>query len=186
MDSSIPPLLPFTSYSEWKLKMIAYLKRQGLYEVSIGLGNESYDNENDWINDGDRAFGAICLALSDSLYFLLVLLNTQDLWIKLDKTFSKNNEDHNSTLDITSSTTRVLYSKFLAATLSDQVVQDEDTVANIELRYTNPCNSNYLLDYSNFLSIHAPCMTIVLYYSLFIDIYRASTPIVAPLFHFHA
>ena len=37
MDSSIPLLTPFTSYSEWKLKMIASLKRWGLYEVSIGI-----------------------------------------------------------------------------------------------------------------------------------------------------
>ena len=69
MDSSIPLLT--TSYSKWKLKMIAYLKRRGLYEVSIGLGKESYENENDWLNDGDRAFGAICLALSPSLYYLI-------------------------------------------------------------------------------------------------------------------
>ena len=64
MDSSVPLLTPFTRYLEWKLKMIASLKRLGLYEVSIGLGKESYENENDWINDGDRAFGAIGLALS--------------------------------------------------------------------------------------------------------------------------
>ena len=44
MDSilSIPLLTPSTKYPEWKLKMIAYLKRQGLYEVSIGLGKEYY------------------------------------------------------------------------------------------------------------------------------------------------
>ena len=59
MDSSIPPLTPFTSYSEWKLKMIAYLKRRGLYEVSIGILRETYENENDWLNDIDRAFGSI-------------------------------------------------------------------------------------------------------------------------------
>ena len=48
MDSilSVPLLTPSTRYSKWKLKMIAYLKRQGLYEVSIGLGKESYKYEN--------------------------------------------------------------------------------------------------------------------------------------------
>ena len=51
--------------------MIAYLKRQALYEVSIGLGKESYENDNDWLNDGDRSFGAICLALSPSLRYLI-------------------------------------------------------------------------------------------------------------------
>ena len=70
MDSAIPPLTPFTSYSKWKLKMIAYIKRRGLYEVSIGIGRETYENENYWLNDGDRAFGTICLALDDILYYL--------------------------------------------------------------------------------------------------------------------
>ena len=50
----------------------------------------------------------------------------KDLWTKLDRTFGKHNEDHNSTLEITSSTTRVIYSKFSASTLFDKVVQDEE------------------------------------------------------------
>ena len=40
--------------------MIASLKRQGIYEVSIGIGKYSYKDENEWLNDGDRAYGAIC------------------------------------------------------------------------------------------------------------------------------
>ena len=112
MDSSVSLLNPFTSYSEWKLKMIASLKRQGLYEVSIRIGKESYDNENDWINDGDRSFGVTCMVLSPSLHYLIGSAEyPKDLWTKLDRTFGKHNEDHNSTLEITSSTTRVIYSK---------------------------------------------------------------------------
>ena len=96
--------------------------------MSIGLGKESYENKNDWINDGDRAFGAICLALSPSLYYLIIgsAEYPKEVWTKLDRTFGKNNEDHNSTLEITSSTTRVLHSKYSDSTLSDEVVQDED------------------------------------------------------------
>ena len=62
MDSilSVPLLTPSTRYSEWKSKMIASLKRQGLYEVSMGIGKESYEYEKYWLNDGDRAYGAIC------------------------------------------------------------------------------------------------------------------------------
>ena len=91
--------------------MIASLKRQDLYEVSIGLGKESYENENenDWLNDGDRSFGAICLALSPSLLYLIGSAEyPKDLWTKLDRNFGKHNEDHDSTLEITSSTTRVI------------------------------------------------------------------------------
>ena len=75
--------------------MIAYLKRQGFYEVSIGLGKESYKYENEWINDSDGAFGAICLALSPSLRYLVKFAEyPKDLWKKLDRTFVKHNEDH--------------------------------------------------------------------------------------------
>ena len=68
---SVPLLNPFTRYSLQKLKMILSLKRQGLYEVSIGLGKESYEDENEWINEGDRDFGTICLAFSPSLRYLI-------------------------------------------------------------------------------------------------------------------
>ena len=73
MDSilSFPLLTPSTRYSEWKMKMIASLKRQGLYEVSIGLGKEYHEYENDWLNDGDRAYGTICEAFSPSLCYLI-------------------------------------------------------------------------------------------------------------------
>ena len=106
--------------------MIASLKRRDLYEVSIGLGKESYENENDWLNDGDRAIGAICLALSPSLYYLILgsIEHPKEVWTILEKTFGKHNEDHDNTLEITASTTRFLHPKFSASTLSDEVVKD--------------------------------------------------------------
>ena len=55
MDSSVPLLTLSTNYSEWKMKMITSLKRQDLYEVSIGLGEESYESENDWLNECDAS-----------------------------------------------------------------------------------------------------------------------------------
>ena len=51
--------------------MIAYMKRLSLYEISIGLGKYSYEYENDWLNDGDRYFGTICMAISPSLRYLI-------------------------------------------------------------------------------------------------------------------
>ena len=105
-----PLITPSTRYSEWKLKMISSLKRQDLYEVFIVLGKQSYENENDWINDCDRDFGTICLALSPSLRYLIASFEyPKDLWTKLDRTFGKHNEDHNRNLEITPNTTRVLY-----------------------------------------------------------------------------
>ena len=96
MDSSIPLLTPFTSYSEWKLKMIAYLKRQGIYEVYIGLGKEYYKDENEWLNDSDRYFGTIGMTLwkHPSFHYLIEFAEyPKDLYIELDRIFGKHNED---------------------------------------------------------------------------------------------
>ena len=124
---SVPLLTPFTRYSEWKLKMIASLKRQCLYEVSIGLGKESYEDENDWLNDHDRAFRMICLEFSPSLRCLIDADEyPKDLSRKLDITFGKQNEDHSNNLESTPNTTRFLSSKFLASILFDEFVQDEE------------------------------------------------------------
>ena len=72
--------------------MIVYLKRQYLYKVSIGIGKYYYDNENDWINDSDRYFGAICLALSPSLCYLIGSAEyPKDLRTKLDRIIGKHN-----------------------------------------------------------------------------------------------
>ena len=49
-----------------------------------------YENENDWINNGYRYFGAICLALSPSLRYLVGFVEyPKDLWKKLDRTLGK-------------------------------------------------------------------------------------------------
>ena len=107
--------------------MISSLKRQDLYEVSIGLGKESYDNENDWISDGDAVFGAIGLSLSPSLAYLTKSVEyPKDLSIELDRTFGKHSEDHNNTLESTPNTARFLDPKLSASTLSDEVVRDEE------------------------------------------------------------
>ena len=44
----------------------------------------------------------------------------------MDRTFGEHNENHNSTLESTPSTTRVLDRKVSASTLSLEVVQDEE------------------------------------------------------------
>ena len=129
MDSklSVPLLTPSTRYSEWKLKMISYLKGQDLYEVSIGLGKESYEYENEWINGGDRFSGIICTTFSPILCYLIDSAEyPKDLWREIDRTFGKHNEDHSRKLEISSNTSsRVIPSKLSASSLSNEVVQDE-------------------------------------------------------------
>ena len=129
MDSILPvPLLtPSIRYSEWKLKMISYLKRQCIYEVSIGIGKGSYKDDNDWLNDGDIYFGTICLVFSPSFLYLIDSVEyPKDIWKKMDRTFGKYNEDHYNNWEIIPSTTRVIYSKVPASIISDEIFQDEE------------------------------------------------------------
>ena len=61
--------------------MIASLKRQGLYEVSMGLGKEYYEYENEWVNDGDIYFRTICISFSLILHYLIDYAKyPKDLW----------------------------------------------------------------------------------------------------------
>ena len=49
MDSKflVSLITPFTRYSKWKLKIISSLKRQDIYDVSIGDDKESYEELHD-------------------------------------------------------------------------------------------------------------------------------------------
>ena len=64
--------------------MIASLKRQGIYEVSMGLGKYSHEYEKYQLNDGDRAYGPICGTFSRSLLIDLIEFAEypKDLWIE--------------------------------------------------------------------------------------------------------
>ena len=70
--------------------MISYLKRQGLYEISIGAGEESYEEPSDWLNDCDREIGAICIAISLCMCYLIDSIDyPKDLWTTLDRVWER-------------------------------------------------------------------------------------------------
>ena len=121
---SFPLLIPFTIYSKWKLKMIASLKRQGLYEVSIGLGKES----NDWINDGDRYFGRICTTFSPSLCYLIDSVEyPKDLWTTLDSFLGKDNEDPSSYVESSFISLMISLSQYVSSSIvSNEFDHDEE------------------------------------------------------------
>ena len=127
MNSLVPLLTGSLDYYEWKVKMIIFLKRQHLLWVSYGFGRNSFESENDWLNAKDAAFEIMKLALSPSLCYLSrSIKDPQELWKRLERTFGMIDEDHNSNLESTSSTISILDPKFLASTLSDEVVQNEE------------------------------------------------------------
>ena len=125
MDSrvSVPLLSPFTSYLEWKLKMISYLKRQGIYEISIAAGEEYYEETSDWLNVCDRAIGAICLAISPSMRYLIDSVDyPKDLWTTLDRVLGKDNEDPSSYVESASSSSMISLSQYVSSSrVSDEV-----------------------------------------------------------------
>ena len=60
--------------------MIASLKRQDLYEVSTGLGEESFERKDEWLNECDATYGTMCMALSPSMRYLKISIkNPKDL-----------------------------------------------------------------------------------------------------------
>ena len=67
---SIPPLSPF-NYVEWKLKMVAYIESHDLLDVYFGVGKEYHEEENDWINECDRAYGSMCMVMNPNMCYLI-------------------------------------------------------------------------------------------------------------------
>ena len=68
--------------------MCAYLKRKCLYDVSIGAMREldSCQEKCDWLNDNDRAYGTMCLAIPPTMHYLLDSAEFPfDIWINIDE-----------------------------------------------------------------------------------------------------
>ena len=66
-----------------------------IYELSIGLGEESFESENDYLNKCDVHFGTMCMALFPSMCYLKIFVEyPKDLWTTLDRTFGMIDEDH--------------------------------------------------------------------------------------------
>ena len=126
MNSSVPLLTRSSDYFEWKVKMIIFLKRQDLLWVYYGFGRKSFESENDWLNAKDVACEIMKLALSPSFpYLSRSTKDPEELWTRLDRTFEMIYEDHNSTLERTSSTIRFPDTKLSASTLYAEVVQNK-------------------------------------------------------------
>ena len=85
MDSKVHLLYPF-NYADWKPKTSAYLKRQCLFDVSIGALGEpkSYEDNIDWIN----YYGIMCFGMSPNIHHLIDYVEYPfELWRNLDKAF---------------------------------------------------------------------------------------------------
>ena len=83
MDLKVPLLSPFNNV-DWKSKLSVYLKRQCLFDVSIGALSEpeSYEEKIGWLNNCDRDYGIMCLGMSPNLHDLIDSVEYPfELWI---------------------------------------------------------------------------------------------------------
>ena len=122
MDSKSVPLLSPFNYSEWNHKMCAYLKRKCLYDVSISAMTDpgSYEEKCDWINDCDRAYGTMCLAIPPTMRYLLDSTEYPfKIWRNIDEDIGVQKEDV-SYMEIKKMSTSlcVLPTKFSASCIS--------------------------------------------------------------------
>ena len=111
--------------------MISYLKRQGLYDIFIGASEESYEDPSVWLNECVRAIGAICLAISPCIHYLIDSVDyPKDLWTTLDRVLGKDNEDPSSYVESASSSSMISLSQDVStSTVSDEVDHEEVTIA---------------------------------------------------------
>ena len=89
MDFKGPLLSPF-NYNDWNPKMSAYMKRQCLFDVSIGVLSEPkpYEENISCLNNCDRAYGIMCLGISLNIHHLIDYVDYPfELSINLDKYF---------------------------------------------------------------------------------------------------
>ena len=107
--------------------MSAYLKRQCLFDVSIGTLSElePYGEKIDWINNFHISYGIMCLGMSPNIYHLIDSSEYPfDLWNNLDKYFGLHEiEDEAWRKPSISSCSLSQY--FLASKFFDEVYHDE-------------------------------------------------------------
>ena len=129
MDSKVVPLhYPF-NYYEWKLKMCAYLKRQCLYDVSIGAVREpeSCQEKDAWINDNDRAYGTMCLAIPPTMCYIIDSVDYPfKLWRNLDEALGIQQEDVSDMESKKTSTSLCVLPMISASCISQEAVQNEE------------------------------------------------------------
>ena len=107
--------------------MSAYLKRQCLFDVSIGVLSEleSYEEKTDWLNNCDRAYGIMCLGMSPNIHHLIDSVEYPfDLWNKLDKYFGVQEVEDEAWSEPNISSC-YLSQYFLDSKLSNEVDYDE-------------------------------------------------------------
>ena len=95
--------------------------------MCLGAGKESYEEEEDWINDCDRAYGSMGMVMSHDMRYLTKSIEYPfELWRNTDRAFGVHKELDNTWRESNTSSS-FLPSNVSASILSKEVVQDEET-----------------------------------------------------------
>ena len=106
--------------------MIAYLESHDLFDVSIGAGEEHYEEKNDWLTNCYKAYGIMCMAVSPMMNYLIDYVDYPfELWINLDRYFGVQKEE-DDTYNESNTSSSVLPSNVSASIVSDEVIHDEE------------------------------------------------------------
>ena len=100
------------------------------------------------MNDYDRAFGAIYVAISPSMHYLIDSAEyPKDLWITLDRVLGKHNEDPSSCVESASSSSMASLSQYLLASIFSAEVDHDEEVSHTVPVATTLFDSNASFSY---------------------------------------
>ena len=104
--------------------MVAYLESHDFLDVSFGAGKESYEDEEDWINGCDRAYGSMGMVMYHNMCYLMDSTEYPfELWRNIDRDFGVKKEVDNTWSESNTSSI-FIPSNVSASILSDEFVQD--------------------------------------------------------------
>ena len=118
--------------------MSAYLKRQCLFDVSIGALSEpeSYEEKINYMNNYDRDYGIMCLEMSPNIHHLIDSIEYPfEIWKNLEKylVVQEVEDDAWSEPNISSCS---LSQYLLASTFSNEFIYDEEVSHTIHVAST--------------------------------------------------
>ena len=141
--------------------MCACIKRQYLYDVSIGAVREpeSFQEKDAWLNDNDRAYGTMCLAIPPTMCYILDSVDYPlELWRNLHESLGMQEEDVSYMESKKMGTSLYVLPMILASCICQEGVQNkEEEVAKDSTNDPNqiysfvassPCQEDIFHDYS--------------------------------------
>ena len=108
--------------------MCAYIQRQCIYDVSIGAVKEpeSCQKKDAWINDNDRVYGTMCLAIPPTMRYILDSADYPfELWKNLDEALGMQQKDVSYMESKQMGTSLCVLPMILASGIFQEVIRNE-------------------------------------------------------------